>query len=386
MKINLNPLHKGFTLIELLVVMGILLTLMSIAFIAINPLEQFSSAQDVAAKSITRDLANATASYFTENKLAPWDKNPHCAQELADGGPLSEMEECMNELTRGGKIHNEFMSNSALSQIEFSRCGSTAVMCYDPRSKVESESANAKYTKFGVNDPGCPGKKGSGECYWCRPVIHTSDCNLGEVPTPSPSIVPTPATYPQLVEGYENDETKLLRTYAVFLYDYPGFPPPPGGWSVHFSLQPDFSGDYTQTHRSFAVGSNYSHTVQSPSYVAYHKITDKYVAFQSLAGQYPIYSNNCGKTVYWRVANYYNESATDKKVGPTYTGVIDCTTQVGMVDPPLSWFTVYDQLNGVQKQYDGSWDFDDSGAIDWVDYWLGAFSTKFRAGGWQPPE
>jgi hypothetical protein len=86
------------------------------------------------------------------------------------------------------------------------------------------------------------------------------------------------------------------------------------------------------------------------------------------------------------VANYYNPSATNQLVGPSYTGVIDCTTHVGVVDPPLSWYTVYNQWTGQQKQYDASWDFDGSGAIDWTDYWLGAFSTKTRYGGWQPPE
>jgi prepilin-type N-terminal cleavage/methylation domain-containing protein len=87
-------------------------------------------------------------------------------------------------------------------------------------------------------------------------------------PTATPS--PTPTPIPQLVPGYANDETKLMKTYAVFFYDYPGFDPPPGGWSIHFSLTSDFSGDYTQINRSFATGSDYTHTgPANASYTAY---------------------------------------------------------------------------------------------------------------------
>lgn len=380
------PSHlKGFTLIELLVVMGILLTLFSIVLITINPFEHINRSNDIAAKSVSRDIETAMAMYLLENRLTPWEKNGDCANELDEGGLLSEMDNCISELTKGGDIHSKYLSNAGLSDMEIGRCGSSAIICYDPKSKTESSNLETKYTKLGVNDPGCPGN-GSGECYWCRPLIRTSDCNIVQTPTPSITITPTPPSFPNLIPGYQNGQTKLFKTYAVFLFDYPGFPPPPGGWSIHFSTRSDFGGDYTETHRSFAVGTNYSHTIQNASYTAYHLITDKYAAFQSLAGQYPLYNSNCGKTIYWRVANYYNESEPNKLVGPTYTDVVDCATQAGVIDPPLSWYSVFDMLSGTQKHYDTSWDFDNSGEIDWIDYWLGAFSTKTRYGGWQPPE
>lgn len=228
--------------------------------------------------------------------------------------------------------------------------------------------------------------------------MEKANCSVSNPPTPTvaptataiptPTLTPTPTIplIPQLVPGYQNDQTKLFRTYAVFFYDHPGFEPTSAGWNIQISLNPTFSGDYTQVNRSFATGSTHSHTSQAISWVKYRALTNKYTSYQSLAGQYPIYANNCGKTLYWRVANWYNPSATDKKEGPVYTDVIDCNTKVNVVDPPLSWYTVYDQLNGVQKQYHASWDFDQSGDIDWTDYWLGAHSTKTRYGGWQPPE
>jgi len=375
---------NGFTLIELLVVVGILAVILAITLIAINPVKQFNITSDLAASAITQDFIKANMQHLAANRNFPWDADINCSDELTSGGTLFEMPNCLTQLTKGGEIDESYRKNPGLKNIYANKCGSTVVLCYEPKTK--EVLSDAKYDKFGVNNPGCPGNMASGgECYWCKPISNSNDCNIGVSPTPTTTIIPPP-TFPQLVPGYENDETKLMRTYAVFLYEHPGFPPPPIGWSIHFSTREDFGGDHTQTNLFFATGNTYSHTLQNASYTAYHLITDKYVSFQSLAGEYDIYKNNCGQTVYWRVANYYLNSASDKKVGPTYTGVIDCTTQVGIVDPPLSWFTVYDQLNGVQKQYDASWDFDTSGNIDWVDYWLGAFSTKTRYGGWQLPE
>jgi hypothetical protein len=138
---------------------------------------------------------------------------------------------------------------------------------------------------------------------------------------------------------------------------------------------------------SFGIPSEYGPTGTNISYTAYQKITHKYVGFTSTVQNTGVYSlSNCGKTMYYRIANYYGPNATDKKVGPTYTATFDCTTHVGMVDPPNSWFDVWSYQTYQQKQYNPVWDFDHSGEIDWVDYWLGAFSTKTRYGGWQPPE
>ena len=385
--------HTGFTLIELLVVVGVLAILMGITLLAINPLEQSSRAKDVAVKATVQDFIAANSQYYVDEKQLPWLKNTECEDELSQGGPLSDMPSCITELLKTQRLSEDYAQKDEISEIHVTKCGDTAVLCYNPRSKVEAGDGQTKYTKFGVNDPGCPGANGGEDCYWCKPVMNSPSCNMQVTPTPTPTITPTPTvtptpvpSFPQLVSGYANDETKLFRTYAVFFFDHPGFPPPPGAWSLHFSLRPDFGGDYTQTNRSFATSSDLALTSNAISYVAYRKITNKYVAFQSLAGQYPLYANNCGKPVYYRIANWYNPSATDKKEGPTYTGVIDCTTKVGIVDPPLSWYTVWDYATQKQKKYEPSWDFDNSNEIDWVDYWLGAFSTKIRYGGWQPPE
>lgn len=389
--------YRGFTLLEIVLTMGILSILLGIVLFAVNPSEQTSKAQDITVKAVTKDFIDANVQYYVAAKKLPWENNPDCHNELLRGGALVDLPSCVEELTKGGKLDEEYIDRAQLKDIYVNKCGDTAVLCYKPRTKEEYESGAATYTKFGVNNPGCPGKNGiDGECYWCKPVMEKASCSVNNPPTPTieptptlvPTVVltPTPTPIPDLVPGYRNDETKLFKTYAVFFYDHPGFPPTGAGWNIQFSLRPDFGGDYTQTHRSFATGSEHSHTSQAISWVKYRAITMKYSSYQSLAGQYPIYNSNCGKTVYYRVTNWYNPSATDKKEGPIYTGVIDCNTKVNVVDPPLSWYTVYDQLNGVQKQYHSSWDFNQSGAIDWTDYWLGAFSTKTRYGGWQPPE
>ena len=208
-------------------------------------------------------------------------------------------------------------------------------------------------------------------------------------PSPTPTLYPTtpPINYDTIVPGYKIDQTKFFKNYAVFFFDYPGFAPSGSGWNMQISLKSDFSGDYTQQSNSFGIPSSYSQDAPlNPSYAALRQITNKYVGFVSLTTGYAFYENNCGQTVYWRITNWYNPSATDKKNGPTYTGIIDCTTKVGIVDPPLSWYSVFDMITYRQKAYSSSWDFDKNGVIDFLDYWLGAFSTKTRYGGWQLPE
>ena len=212
--------------------------------------------------------------------------------------------------------------------------------------------------------------------------------------TPTPTTIPTsaptnpPINYDDIVPGYKIDQTKFFKTYAVYFFDYPGFQPSGAGWNMQISLRSDFAGDYTQQSNMFGIPSSYSQDAPlNVSYAVLRSITSKYVGFTSITSGYSFYNNGCGKTVYWRITNWYSPTATDKKNGPTYTGVIDCTTKVNVVDPPLSWYTVFDQGGtNQQKQYQASWDYDKNGVIDWTDYWLGAFSTKFRAGGWQPPE
>lgn len=377
--------------------MGILAIFMGITLVAINPREQLSRANDYTEKAITLDLIKSTVSYYASEKSLPWKKNQDCLNELNAGGTLDTMSSCIHELTKGGKLEESYASMSQLKEIQVNKCGSTVVFCYNPKSKIENTSGEAIYDKFGVNNPGCPGHSSTrDDCYWCKPALNTNDCSIQPTPThsptqtPTPSMTPTPTTIvtPQVLPAYANDMPKFFKTYAVYFFDYPGFPPPQGGWSTHLSLNPDFSGDYTQTNKSFGIPSQYGpEGPANSSYTAYRKITMKYVGFASTPSNTGVYSlSNCGKTLYYRIANFYNDSASDKKVGPTYTATFDCTTKVGVVDPPLSWYTVYDQLNNKQKQYDASWDFDKSGTIDWIDYWLGAFSTKTRYGGWQPPE
>jgi prepilin-type N-terminal cleavage/methylation domain-containing protein len=340
---------KGFSLVELLVVVAIIGILMTVVLMSFskNPEQK---ARDAVRKQDVNSLADAY-------EIVASNENKYRQVIAGDVGM--------------GKIPSP--PEGGNYQVSLDASGQWYMVC-----------ANLEKGK----DLNCLQNSDNPNCY-CR---KSRNAPGGPSPSPSPDSSgvlpsPSPSPIPNLVAGYTNDQTKLLKTYAVFFFEYPGFPPPPGAWSIHFSLRSDFGGDYTQTHRSFATATDYTHTgPANASYSAYRKLTQKYVSFQSLAGEYDIYRNNCGKTVYWRVSNYYSLSATDKKDGPTYIGVVDCATKVGVVDPPLSWFSVYDQLNNKQKQYDSSWDFDNNGTIDWTDYWLGAFSTKTRYGGWQSPE
>lgn len=397
--IRKKHVNLGFTLLELLIVMGVLATLFAIVLIAVNPAEQTSRALDYSTEATAEDYIGANLQFFIANHALPWKNDTNCLSEISSGNYLANMPHCIHDVVNNGTLEASYGQKTELKNIYVNKCGDTAVLCYNPKSKIENADAETRYTKFGVNQPGCPAANGnSTDCYWCKPVMQSASCNMNPSPTPSlapttPPLptatnTPTPLAFPQLVPGYANVQSKFFKTYAVYFFDYPGFPPPAGGWDLHLSLNPDFSGDWTQTNLSFGIPSQYGpEGPGNASYTAYRKITMKYVGFASTPANTGVYDlSNCGKTLYYRIANYYNNSATNKLVGPTYTAKFDCTTKVGVVDPPLSWYTVYDQLNGVQKQYDPSWDFDKSGSIDWVDYWLGAFSTKTRYGGWQPPE
>ncbi|MGI8419740.1 MAG: type II secretion system protein, partial [Candidatus Levyibacteriota bacterium] len=345
----------GFTLIELLVVIGVLAILLSITLIAINPAEQLHQSEDVSDKTASDDFIKANVDYFTSANALPWNKNAFCASELAAGGTLASMSDCVHELVQGGKLEQSESQSQQLKDIYASKCGSSAVLCYNPKSKKENEDAETKYDKFGNNNPTCPVANGtSPDCYVCRPIMNINDCVIGATPTPTmtpfptntpipnttatptptplPTATPTPA-FPQIVPGYANVQSKFLKTYAVYFFDYPGFSPPPGGWDLHLSLNSDFSGDWTQTNKSFGIPSQYGpEGPANSSYTAYRNITMKYVGFASTPSNTGVYSlSNCGKTLYYRIANYYSDTATNKLVGPAYTATFDCTTKVGMV-------------------------------------------------------
>jgi hypothetical protein len=397
----------GFTLVELVLVIGLLTVILTLTLVAINPREQLGQASDIKAKTIADDFIKSATMYLSASKKYPWEKNADCLGEMVTGQTLTDMPSCVHQLVGDPTLEAQYYSMPELKEIFINRCGDSAVLCYSPKSKIEYEDAETKYTKFGISDPGCAGhNRSSPDCYWCRPLGKSKDCLVNPTPTPvsmatptpiptvtpvptstpTPVPSPTPIPYLNLVPGYKIDDSKFFQTYAVYFFDYPGFPPPGGGWNTQVSLEPDFPQDYNKTLYSFGIPTTYGpEGPANVSYLAYRKITNKYIGITSITS-YPLYTNNCGKTIYWRITNFYNPSTPNKLWGPTYTSTIDCTTKVGVVDPPLSWYTVFNQLTNTQKQYDAAWDFDHNGRIDWTDYWLGTFSTKFRAGGWQPPE
>ncbi len=349
--------QKAFSLIELLVVIAIIAVLSTVLML------QFSNTPQLKAQDDERKVEiNTIADKYFQNAITDGKYRPLTGPIPAppEGGSYQGL---LSEETNSFKICAVLSKGKDLNCLE----QSDNPNCYCRSSHTDNGNGNGGYNNGG----------GSGN-------LTTPSPNPSPTSTPLPTATPTPQTIP----GYANDQTKFFQTYAVYFFDYPGFPPPAGGWSTHISLNPDFSGDYTQTYRNFGIPSAYSQDAPlNQSYAALRTITKKYVGFTSVTtGITPYSSSNCGKTIYWRIANYYNPNATDKKEGPTYTAILDCTTKVGIVDPPLSWYSVFDMLTYQQKQYQASWDFDHNGIINFTDYWLGAFSTKIRYGGWTPPE
>src|SRR6185369_1420651 len=189
----------GFTLIELLVVVVIFAILISITLIAINPSEQFNKTNDISTQNIATDFIKANVGYYASYQALPWDKNQNCMNEMLAGGTLSDMPSCIHELTNGGKLEEAYQNGEELKKIYVTKCGSSAVLCYKPSSKTEIQ--NATYTKFGVNNPGCPGHGNDPDgCYWCKPIMNDPACVITptptNTPTPTPTAIPTPTNTP----------------------------------------------------------------------------------------------------------------------------------------------------------------------------------------------
>lgn len=172
---------SGFTFIELLVVFALLAILLVATILAINPLEQLAKSEDDAVKAVARDLRQAAVSYFTHNKVTPWESSSACNQEITLGGALSGLEDCIDEIVNGSNIRNKFLSKSYVNDMQVTQCGTTAIVCYDPKSLSESQKQNAKYTQSGVINSSCPGD-GSGSCYWCEPIVPRGDCSVELTP------------------------------------------------------------------------------------------------------------------------------------------------------------------------------------------------------------
>ena len=193
---------------------------------------------------------------------------------------------------------------------------------------------------------------------------------------------PTPEPYP--IAGYNLDDTKFLQTYAVLAFPQPTFSP---NWDIDISFRPDFGGTsrtgfgYYGSTISYPVnvdtifdvayaGDGNFGSVLSSTYTAQATLTPKHFAFISLPYLWTQYVNGCGKNIYWRVVGWPGDSSG--LIGPTYTNVVDCTTKVGVELGTI----------GTLPQDD----FNGNGVFDSTDDVIGSLWTKFRAGGWQPPE
>jgi prepilin-type N-terminal cleavage/methylation domain-containing protein len=192
-------IKSGFTLIELLVVISLLTLILSIVVVAVNPAEQLSKAADASAKTVVNDFVKSVIAYYGSQKKLPWEKNQNCHDELNAGEPLTDIPNCIRELVGDGNLAETYLAAPESREIFITKCGDSAVLCYDPKSKTENEAAETKYDKFGVGIPGCPGQnRNSPDCYWCRPLMKSEDCLIEPTPTvtPTPTSIPTPTPTP----------------------------------------------------------------------------------------------------------------------------------------------------------------------------------------------
>jgi prepilin-type N-terminal cleavage/methylation domain-containing protein len=184
---------KGFTLAELLIVIAILAVLLSIVITAINPYEQISRTSDVSAKAITNDFIKSTIDYYSSVKVLPWNKDPLCQNEFITGNTLDKASNCISDLINNGQLQASYLAMEELKSIYIVKCDDAAVLCYNPKSKIENINAETIYDKFGVNNPGCPGHdKVSEDCYWCRSINGNKMCKVIPAMTPTPTSTPTP--------------------------------------------------------------------------------------------------------------------------------------------------------------------------------------------------
>ncbi|HVZ11703.1 MAG TPA: prepilin-type N-terminal cleavage/methylation domain-containing protein [Patescibacteria group bacterium] len=436
---NLFRPRQGFTLIELLIVIGILTVVLTMVILAISPLEQFKKTQDVGSKAIAQDFINSSVDYYTTNKKLPWSDDPACSDELATTGKaLSDIPSCTHDLIKNSKLEDNFGSESELKDMYITKCGQSAVICYNPKSKVEYDEGEATYDKFGVNDPGCPGHGGpSPECYWCKPVIADPDCLVSptptptlnptkmptptmtptatptstpmptltptptntptptltptptatptpkpsDTPTPTPTNTPTPTPDPNVVYGvggYKLDDTKFLKTYAVLSFNYPSFGP---NYMVDVSFRSDFGGT-TWSGFGYQVGNNYvvanADTIFNVAYAGdgnFGTLTSpSYAAQIKLTQKHFSYIS---VPYYWvQYAAGCGKTIYWRVVGwpGDSTGLIG-PTYTGTVDCTTKVGVVSDWL-----------DMNHDGVIDWTDYIIEALQSKLRYGGWQPPE
>src|SRR5260221_4571392 len=404
---------KGFTLIELLVVIGILAILLTLVLVALNPFEDFAVTKDVSVKAVVQDYIAASVDYYVSIKALPWNKDAACLTELNVGQTLADMPSCTRDFINDNKFEQSYNSSEELKGIYLTKCGNSAVLCYNPKSKVEYQQDQPLYNKFGVNQPGCPGQNGpSPDCYWCKPILNDPQCLVSPTPTPIPTATPTlvltatptptptptlPCLYP--VGSYCLDDTKFFQTYAVLAFPYPGFPAYStqkdqdggidSGWSIDVSFRPDFGGTTTVDGFGYFVngipattnadtdlwatyagnGNFYADWAANCVKKYQTDLTSKHFAFLSMPFEWSKYINGCGKQIYWRVVNFRTGipgvNYDSNKFSPTYTSTVDCSTKVGV----------------------GTWlDMNNDGIIDWTDYIIESLDTKLRYGGWQPPE
>jgi hypothetical protein len=147
-------------------------------------------------------LPKASNYHYTETKQFPWNNNQLCMEELNTGGTLADMPHCIDELIQNNALTKTYNSMSELRDIYVNKCGDSAVLCFNPKSK-NMNVTSAKYSKFGAQNPSCPPiSENSPDCYVCIPISNDIACSsfptpttilLTDTPIPLLTITPIPS-------------------------------------------------------------------------------------------------------------------------------------------------------------------------------------------------
>lgn len=175
--------QAGFTLIELLIVIGILGILASALVATIDPFEQLKKGTDANVKNVAVEYFNGNMRYYMTHNSMPWNDLNNTAYQptcvLAAGmnndfptamnlNDTNARTGCIGALINDGELKTGFINaTNVLSSILVSGTINGVTVCFQPQSKSQRSSPEAKWDNTGsATVLGCPNATAT-TCYWC---------------------------------------------------------------------------------------------------------------------------------------------------------------------------------------------------------------------------